>query len=477
MHKELKEELEPIGYQVKELDGCHFFVSHCCIPFTIQLIKKEEFYYPVFYLRTNFGLGERTDLHEILPMVVALFFRAAGKLSFRFLGEHNEWSNIEDELYGTYIFPSQPLFERIRASSKEDIDEFIGILIGLVIIQNHLKDFLDITEGEEESYSWKGDELNNWVNKIKKILGEDIGCTYNERCNPTWFYFRSFTSGVSVVKSKTLSRRIRQLYKKHEDKHIFLEGISGRLYLTDKIKNCVDNDRYELATRIIYSLEDTSGLLVIPNENITFILGKLHVVAITNDGGISAFLDQKEKIKARNAQENLILFADKRMKWTIKTKSDSALFEDLVLELLVREPYIYSAKKVAPTNQGDNGRDIICEFNTTYKNLRVGRQQSPPEIGQLIVQCKTNLEGSKKKSIGKSDVDVADTIYDYKPDAYLLVVNSQVTRDLTEYFEKIRNRDDLHWIDWWNSFDIEERLRINPDIMSRYKSIIGYEQS
>jgi hypothetical protein len=71
----------------------------------------------------------------------------------------------------------------------------------------------------------------------------------------------------------------------------------------------------------------------------------------------------------------------------------------------------------------------------------------------------------------------ADTIYDYKPNAYLLVVNSQVTRDLTEYFEKIRNRDNLHWIDWWNSFDIEERLRINPDIMSRYKSIIGYEQS
>ncbi|MCA9458864.1 MAG: restriction endonuclease, partial [Nitrospira sp.] len=200
---------------------------------------------------------------------------------------------------------------------------------------------------------------------------------------------------------------------------------------------------------LINRLEGPSELLVLPNENISFILGEQHVVAISNVGGISAFLDEKEKIKARNAQENIILFADKRMKWTIKTKSDSSLFEDLVLELLVREPYIHSAKKVAPTNQGDNGRDIICEYNTAYNNLRVGKQQSSLEIGQLIVQCKTNIEGSKKKSIGKSDVDVADTIYDYKPDAYLLVVNSQVTRDLTEYFEKIRNRDDLHWIDWW----------------------------
>lgn len=475
MLKELKEALEPFGYKIKEKDDLGFVIRHDCMSWTIRLIKEDTFYYPIFYFRTHFSLGERTDLHEIIPMVVALVFRAAGDFSFRFLGEHNEWSGIEDELYGTYIFPTQPLSERIRSSSKEDLDEFIGILIGLVLVQNNLIDFLDVTEGEEETYGWKGNEISNWVTRIKEVLGEDIGCTYNERGNPTWYYFRSFSSGVSVVKSKTLPRMITQLYKKNEDKHKLLEGVTGRLYLTDKIKNCVDSKRYNLAISLINRLEGPSEPLVIPNENISFILGNLHVVAVTNDGGISSFLDQKEKIKARNAQENLILFADKRIKWSIKTKSDSALFEDLVLELLAREPYIHSAKKVAPTNQGDNGRDIICEYNTAYKELRVGKQQPSLEIGQLIVQCKTNLEGSKKKSIGKSDVDVADTIYDYKPNAYLLVVSSQVTRDLTEYFEKIRNRDNLHWIDWWNSFDIEERLRINPDIMSRYKRIIDYE--
>ena len=474
MLKELKEALEPFGYQIKE-DDLGFVIWHDFMSWTIRLIKEDTFYYPIFYFRTHFALGERTDLHEIIPMVVALVFRAIGDFSFRFLGEHNEWSGIEDELYGTYIFPTQPLSERIRSSSKEDLDEFVGMLKGLVIVQNNLIDFLDITDGEEETYDWEGNEISGWVTRIKDVLGEDIGCKYNERGNPTWYYFRSFSTGVSVVKSKTLPRMITQLYKKNEDKHKFLEGVTGHLYLTDKIKNCVDSERYNLATSLINRLEGPSELLVLPNENISFILGEQHVVAISNVGGISAFLDEKEKIKARNAQENIILFADKRMKWTIKTKSDSSLFEDLVLELLVREPYIHSAKKVAPTNQGDNGRDIICEYNTAYNNLRVGKQQSSLEIGQLIVQCKTNIEGSKKKSIGKSDVDVADTIYDYKPDAYLLVVNSQVTRDLTEYFEKIRNRDDLHWIDWWNSFDIEERLRINPDIMSRYKSIISYE--
>jgi hypothetical protein len=342
-------------------------------------------------------------------MIVALFFRSAGEFSFRFLGEHNEWSGIEDELYGTYIFPTQPLSERIRPSSKADVNEFIGLLMGLVLIHNNLIGFLDVTEGEEETYGWEGVELNSWVTKIKEVIGGDIGCTFNERSNPTWYYFRSFSTGVSVVKSKTLPEIIRNLYKESEPKHQFIDGVTGRLYLTDKIRNCVDSERYNLAESIINRLEGVSELLVIPNENICFILGKLHVVAITNDGGITAFLDQKEKVKARNAHENLILFADKRMRWAIKTKSDSALFEDLVLELLAREPYVHSAKKVAPTNQGDNGRDIICEYNTAYKELRVGKQQPSIEIGQLIVQCKTNLEGSKKKSIGKSDVDVADT--------------------------------------------------------------------
>ena len=212
MLKDLKEALEPIGYQIRENDNLHFVISHCCIPYRIQLIKEEGFYYPIFYCRTHFGLGERTDLHEILPMVAALFFRATGRSSFRFLGEHNEWSGIEDELYGTYIFPSQPLSERIRSTSTEDLDEFIGILIGLVIIQNNLIDFLDVTEGKKETYSWEGSELNSWVNKIKDILGCEIGCTYNERENPTWYYFRSFSSGISVVKSKTIPRVIRKLY-------------------------------------------------------------------------------------------------------------------------------------------------------------------------------------------------------------------------------------------------------------------------
>ena len=158
----------------------------------------------------------------------------------------------------------------------------------------------------------------------------------------------------------------------------------------------------------------------------------------------------------------------------IETREDSAVFEDLVLELLNREPYIFSVKKVAPTNQSDNGRDLICEYNMRYDERRVEQGESPIQIGKMIVQCKTNLNSSKRSSIRKSDVDIANTIFDYRPDGYMLVVNTQITRDLTEMLERQKDRKEQNRILWWNSFDLEERLRKNPDILARYNDIVGY---
>lgn len=151
------------------------------------------------------------------------------------------------------------------------------------------------------------------------------------------------------------------------------------------------------------------------------------------------------------------------------------MFEDLVLELLNREPYIFSVKKVAPTNQSDNGRDLICEYNMRYNERQVEENESSTQVGKMIVQCKTNLNSSRRNSIGKSDVDIANTIFDYRPDGYMLVVNTQITRDLTEMLERQKDRKEQNIILWWNSFDLEERLRRNPDIFARYENIVGYK--
>ena len=471
----LKSSLEPIGYKVEIDDEQDIRIWHECMSWIIKLLLKEGGYFmPVFYFRTHFGQGERTDFHEIIPMIAALFFRASGKFSFRFLGQHNAFTDIEDELYGTFMFPSQPLSERIRLKSKSDKEDFAGLLFEIFFIHSNLCNIVDIEQGGEQTYSWDGEEFLRWLEKIKGNWKKKVVCTYNERTNPSWFYFRSFSQGVSVIKSEQISRVIKGIYEANRKQHSFINGVSGKLYISGDIRNSVADARLELASRILESLENNSEKVVIPNENITYVIGDCNIVAITNDGSVSSFLKQKELVKKRNAHENIFLFSERRIEWNITSRADSALFEDLILELLSHEPYILSAKKVSPTNQGDNGRDIICKYNATYSELRVSKEEPSLRVGNLIVQCKTNLKSSQKFSIGKSDVDIADTVYDYQPNAYLLVVNSQVTKDLTEYLEKIQTRQELHWVDWWNSFDVEERLRINPDIMGRYRDIVHY---
>lgn len=100
----------------------------------------------------------------------------------------------------------------------------------------------------------------------------------------------------------------------------------------------------------------------------------------------------------------------------------------------------FLCEKIAPTNQGDNGRDLICEYNMLYDVDGISRGEESFKIGKMIIQCKTNLKTSKKSSIGKADVDVANTIFDYRPDGYMLVVNTQITRDLTEMLEPGKKR-------------------------------------
>ena len=96
------------------------------------------------------------------------------------------------------------------------------------------------------------------------------------------------------------------------------------------------------------------------------------------------------------------------------------------------------------------------------------------EYFRSSIQWKTNLKHSKKSSVGISDVDTPSTIFNHRPDGYMLVVNTQITRDLTEMLERQRDRKEQNIILWWNAFDVEDRLRKYPDILARYRHIVDY---
>jgi hypothetical protein len=64
-----------------------------------------------------------------------------------------------------------------------------------------------------------------------------------------------------------------------------------------------------------------------------------------------------------------------------------------------------------------------------------------------------------------------DTIEHYNADGHLLVVSSDLTTELTEYLEKVRNGG-KYWVEWWTRTEIEHKLPMNLDIFSRFPKIV-----
>lgn len=470
-------DIKILGYKIKDEES-HIFIYHedAGMGWKAKISKKDDYYYVHLYYRTEscFFNGDRTDLHEIIPVFSTLYSRIHNLISFRLIGEKNQFSGIDSELYGMYLLPSQPIGEKLRATNSSDLDTLYEFFLMIYILHNNMYEILNLDINAEEIFSFEDKNLDEWKEKILTIIpDEDI--IYNLRTNPDWFYFRSYKHEVSVVCCESLVKNIRNQSKNIKTK--IIKGITGDLYISDNINNIIINKNIKIATDVLHSVDDCKKHILIIQDNISVIVGNYNLVIFSNDGGVESFNKEKNKIKKRHADESLFLFNDKKILWNIENRKHSAVFEDLILELLSREPEILSVKKVAPTFQGDNGRDLICTYNMNYSENHIDRSENIIKEGCLIIQCKTNLKSSKKQSIGKSDVDIANTIYDYKPDGYLLIVNTQTTRDLTEYLEKIKYRQELHKVDWWNSFDIEEKLRINPDIMSRFKEIVSYENT
>lgn len=473
MIEDFLNEIKNIGFNIKESkNGQIKLFLDCCHSWTINLIPIEnETFLPLIYFR-KIRIEEVTDLNDIIPAIVSSFFKIFSNSSIRILGEHNEFSMIEDELYGMYIIPSQPLSEKVRLNSEDDRKVFYGILECLLFFNAFQGDILGYKENHADDFITSSKNLNVWVNIILSSWDKAPSYVSNIRVNPDWFYFRSYSEGLTVCRSPKIARLLKYVYDTSKNDIKYLDGINSKIVIQENLKNTISDNSKNLISKLLYNLNDKSEYIAIAQENFIIFVSDNHLLIKYEDSGHVSFLKEKELILNRQKEEIKLLFSDEKIKWTINTKQDSAIFEDLVLELLNREPSIISTKKVAPTNQPDNGRDLICEYNKLHRKNIINKGEPSIDIGKMIVQCKTNLTHSKKSSIGKADVDVANTILDYDPDGYLLVVNTQVTRDLTEMLEKLKDRNLIQKLDWWNAFDVEERLRKNPDIMNRYSNIV-----
>jgi hypothetical protein len=244
-----------------------------------------------------------------------------------------------------------------------------------------------------------------------------------------------------------------------------IKGISGDIIVVDQFQHYLSTTIKKKLYDYFKQLEEKQPELVIL-ENKIVAVGERFIITVDTNCGVNRFKKEREKVRERHQAEFDVLFKPHAIKWVDRIQDD--VFEDLIKELLEREPNVTRVRKLAHTRERDKGADLIAEWVVPKDSLSPG--EDPYMTIKVIVQCK-----AYKNGVGKSDVqDIRDTVEHRDYDGYFLATSSYTKASLSEHLDKLRTKKQL-WVDWWTSAEIEERLKKHEDLISKYRSILKFE--
>lgn len=215
--------------------------------------------------------------------------------------------------------------------------------------------------------------------------------------------------------------------------------------------------------------------MILPLDSHCLFIGDRTLVALRGECGREIFERERDTLIKRRKNENRVFFTDSVIEWQRPISAGD--FEDLCLDLVRREPGVVRAKSVGSVNDRDGGRDIIIDQMVPTRHPGFTSTASVPNEGEivsggtktvrLIAQVKT-----RSKTIGKRDVqDIRDTLERHQAKGFLLIAHPRISAALVDHLEDLRQRTELR-AEWWETHDIEDRLRRHPDIAKRYPRLV-----
>ncbi|EGQ8955624.1 restriction endonuclease [Vibrio parahaemolyticus] len=489
MKAEVDEPICPLLQRISILDLLHSFgmtyeVSKslqikarfpCCYQWRV-IFERCEDKYGLFIIHKS-GKGYKyTDFNELVAITLSAMLNLEGTCTVRHIGELGFCSDTEiDEMI---LMIMQPHFQHFDIEDEEHLKLIERILFSLCYIHEFFYDIFDATSDEKISKPVYGlDKESAWVNDLNHLYDTDRTSLIS-RSQPKSTYLRFFEPEIAICNFPKLCSFLKNVANINKYNPKILQGVGSSVILNNQLQNTIREEICSEFKKIRHILGDESEVISLAQENHILFFSDIYIICFYCDSSLNSFYEQKRKICERQKQENSLLLFDRNFNWKIEKRSDSKRFEELTLELFKREPYIKSAKLACSTNEPDDGRDIIIEYYEDYfKNFTTTNYKR--KVAKGIVQCKSKLKASKKQSVGWSEVnDIYHVFTLHKPQAYFLVVNTQITNQLTQTLESIKD-DDMYGIkmlDWWCKSDIENRLRDNPDILARFKDIVEYEE-
>jgi hypothetical protein len=451
-------------------------------PITIGFSKAgKNCVFVYLYVRTTSWdfEGERTDLHDALSVALACMLRILPSgVSCRIWDVGNPAVQVPDtEIYGRYLTFDQPsgsIF-KLDEVGYSKLSDILKVLIAFGCLLPRMTEWVKIPPDENNFllYDFKGTGIRRWASAAAlaiKQKHDSEHMQYNLRKNPCWFYLRSLRPMISIFKNPALVSGLRVLSEVAKPWEM-VRGVGGDLIVSNETKNYVADSCQKQTTKILRKLPGEQRDIVvrfIPLENYCVAIGSKHLIFLANNCGREQFEREREKLRPRHFKVSALLFPPSRIAW--KATTNDCAFENLIMELLAREPGVRWVRKMGHTNEPEGGRDLIVEWDTPPVAGQIIPEGSPPTIRRrVIVQCKAS-----KHSVGKSDVrDVHDLLKRHNATGFFVAASSYLTVGLIGHLEKLRYEAGF-WSDWWTKSEIERRLLANEDIATKYPNLFKF---
>ncbi|MCW3074616.1 MAG: hypothetical protein JWP69_1685 [Flaviaesturariibacter sp.] len=464
------------GYNGKDLGFriWHKLFSEIGILGNVDKTDSRLFLYIVIRTSSWGYSGERTDLHDVYSLILAALFRASELgISCEVWDEPNDFSQIEEELYRRILVVGQPFTKELTIGGNlEDWLYSVTMVVNTAYLIISSKSWITLNKQGTIQYSFKYDDSSSkWSNEIPQKLKHNFAkenVMVYKRKTPNWTYYRNYRKGISFIHSpqfcKFFSAMLSPLV--NEGNKVFHTNNGMILHHTKtgtaNFINTKARTKIDETMRVLFKNHKSS--IIIPVENLLIGISKNAMVFLHADSGKKAYEIEREKLRERHEAEAEFIFPTTNLKWYDKINDDE--FEKLAGELLNRMSSVRWVRRSGHSRERDYGKDLLVEMETSPLTDAEAKQKGVLIVRKVVIQCKVSEGGLSKSKVQ----DIRDCIEHHNAEGYLLVCSNYITGGLSTYLEKLRD-EKRFYIDWWGRTEIEERIKIYPDLVKKYSKI------
>jgi Restriction endonuclease len=450
----------------KKREGARLSAEGHTVLAHVDFLSPEEGFLHFGYRTTSWEFaGERTDLHDVAPVVLAAILSGVGETSFGFLDEGGFAG--PGEIYTRLLLPQQPGPVVDLRQTELLAKRLAAVFFAESLILKALHDPVDCNceEGRDESPT---PAEPNWVSAACGALGlqESPELFLSRRSWPEWQYLHSPRRALTLVECVRLANLLGGIDARQQRTSERVE--EGLLVRSGALDHVIPTKTIKRATRTLRKLDDLpegEEPHLFPLEDRVVASGFRHVLVLPADSGQAAFQTTRVRCEARARRQLDFLGGPSHFEWVESIAPER--FEDLIRDLLRTAGLVQRVRQVGAANDRDRGRDLIADWVLPVP-AKYGPEEPAYRVVPVIAQAK-----ARSAAVGKSDVpDIVDTLEEHDACGYFLAVSGRLTAPLVDRLEALRRKGRFEVIEWWERPQIEDQLRRAPDVLARYPDLV-----